>query len=172
MKVHIVDAPAVEGTLLYRADEYSIDFKKTYPVITEFGVACLLLNMLQIDVNVDNDHLMGPWGLLPHTRWIASALPPLVSVTRCGLAVAEEPLTSGIAIGLGGSDSWSTYFDAATTTLEMRSGDEVVEQWVEFADRCVLGLRSGLPVRLRLSPQIVSPSRRSVATAFPSRPRS
>ncbi|RDV45212.1 hypothetical protein DOE76_08075 [Leifsonia sp. ku-ls] len=155
MKVHIIDAPAVEGSLLYRVDEYSIDFKEVSRTVTELGIASLLLNMLQIDVNVDNGHLMAPWGLLPHTRWIASALPPLMSVTRCGLAVSEEPLTTGIAIGLGGSESWGTYFDGSSTTLEMRQDDEAVEQWVEFADGCVMGLRAGLPVRLRLMPKIV-----------------
>ena len=151
MQLEAIGEPPVGGMLYYRSDEYSIDFAREDQNPTEAGVASLLLNMLQIDVDVASGHVLGPWGLLPHTRWIHSSLPALTGVERRSLEVRGERLTSGVAIGVG--DEWETHFDDSSHVLEMRIAAEPVDAWFEFAEGCILGLTGGRPVRLRLHPR-------------------
>jgi hypothetical protein len=142
------------GQLVYRAEDYEIDFDQIgTSQQTEAGTASLLLGTLQIDFDVSSGELIAPWGLLPHTRWVVGPLSSLVGVDSARLAIAGVRMDTGVAIAIGTADEWTTNFDASRGQLQLSMAHVNPDTFVEFATGCVLGLSARRPVVLRLSPR-------------------
>lgn len=153
-------AECLAGTLLYRAPEYSIDFKaESSAVLRErvgsLGSTSLLFGTLQVEIAVETGDLLYPWGLFPRSRWgVARLQKPDFKTGRLRLLPAN-PLQAGVSHSFPAGDSWRIVRDGISGWIclgDNTVGPETIA--VEYATDAGVVLRGDQLVSLWLRPLI------------------
>jgi len=151
--------PALDGDLIYRKDEFSIDFvqkktntsEKTYRT----DVSSISIGTLQLEVSMKYGEVLFPWGYFPFARWINRSLtPPIASSGRLFISDAATLLAGGTT-SLPDSTSWSTYIDCSSGWLNI-GGEAPGEFAIEFATNVVASLIGERLVGLWLKPKWIN----------------
>lgn len=156
-------AAPLDGELLYRQVEYSIDFKVASPGLLaermgSRGSTSLSFTTLQLEVGVEHGELLYPWGLFPNTRWQAGRLVvPVFQPGRVCFIYGEGKLQPGVSVPIPASQSWSILFDNLSGWVcfgeATPSGDSTA---VEYAKNAAVVMMGGQLVSLWIRPHIVS----------------
>ncbi|MFM0397877.1 hypothetical protein [Paraburkholderia aspalathi] len=133
---------AVDGDLIYRKSEFSIDFVQTKDSAGEknsrVDVSSISIGTLQLEVSMKCGEVLFPWGYFSSSRWISHPLTPPVAVPGRLLLSDTTTLLAGGASDLPGSEEWNTYFDRSSGWV-LVGGECVGDVAIEFATR-VIGL--------------------------------
>jgi hypothetical protein len=117
-----VNVPPLQGILLYVRSEHSIDFEldvrveRTSTTRLESN-ASLAAGTLQLEVAVDTNLLLYPWGYLPSDRWIRRRLPHVTTRSARVRCIADVPLVAGVSTDLEALREWTACYDVVTGWL-------------------------------------------------------
>lgn len=153
------DCTPLQGEVVYRAYEYSFDFKvKSESELTSRagskGTTSLVVGTLQIEVGIETGAALFVWGLHSHsTQWLRDRLPGISPEEGCLKVLFDEEPVIGVSQGLAEVGEWQTIYDANTGWLCVRSNEhDVAESYVEFAQNTIAGLGNEKLVSLWLHP--------------------
>lgn len=156
-------ASYIDGELVYRQTEYSIDFKvASSDLLAErIGSASstsLSLTTLQIEVGIENGELLYPWGLFPKARWHTRTLSaPNLQPGRVCLVQGGEKLQVGVSVLIPGSSSWPIVWDKDTGWICVGNDSSNQDATaVEFSKNAAVVLAGGELVSLWLRPKMAS----------------
>ena len=157
------DAPPLDGELLYRQDEYSIDFEVASKLVLaervgSAGVTSISFTTLQIEVGIERRGLLYAWGLFPKTRWQLGQLSvPILQPGRVRVISDGEELRPGVAIPFHESTGWSVAWDQSTGWIRFGNGAfHGTGTGVEFAKNLAVVIAEGTLISIWLRPKMVS----------------
>jgi hypothetical protein len=136
----------LDGKLVYVPDDFSFDtVNRQVP-----GATSILVNDIQIEISID--HLaIGIWGMCPHTTWQQGSVPKPTS--KIGRLWFEGELKPGISIrATRPGKYWPTTFDPSSGWLHVGHDTLADDQAIEFVEGCIVDLRGGKIIGLRLHP--------------------
>jgi hypothetical protein len=150
----------LKGELVYRAHEYSFDFKVESELdiarrAGDKGTISVLVGTLQIEVGIETGSALFIWGLHSHnTQWRREGLPLVPSEEGCFRVQFDEQPVRGVSQGLAGVGEWGTTYDAKTGLIcvSSREGD-LGKSYVEFAQDTIAGVTNEKLVSLWLRPR-------------------
>jgi hypothetical protein len=153
------DCVPLEGQLVYRAYEYSFDFKVgSQPELARRagskGTTSLLIGTLQIEVGLETGTALFVWGLHSHSaQWRRDSLSRPLAQPGCVRAVFDEEPIMGVSQGLAEVGEWQTTYDPNTGWICVSSNvHDVFESYIEFAENTIAGLHNGSLVSVWLHP--------------------
>jgi hypothetical protein len=153
------DCASLQGELLYRAYEYSFDFKaKSESELAlragSKGTTSLVVGTLQIEVGIETGAALFVWGLHSHsTQWRQDRLPRISPEKGCVKVLFDEEPVIGISQGLAEVGEWQTTYDANTGWILVSANEhDVAESHREFAEDTIAGLTDEKLVSLWLRP--------------------
>jgi len=151
MKFFSCEADSVlEGDLIYREAEYSVDFISVSPRHLRSRIGCqgcisLTIGTLQIEVGIETKLLIYPWGFLPlvNVKKEKIEIPIFkrggIKVDLCGLELVE-----GVSFEVLESGSWKTISDCESGWIYIGGGEALKNVcYYEFAAGAVLGICNG-----------------------------
>ncbi|MCA9910688.1 MAG: hypothetical protein KC519_18660 [Anaerolineae bacterium] len=143
---------SVKGKLIYSMLDYSFDFFAEDDRLAQGGTT-LSIGTLQIEVDIEDQFLLFPWGVHPHTAWVKGTLPK-TKAQRGGIKVVfDVSAQPGIAIKIGPQNTWKTIFDENTGWVCVHSDSNFSQhQNIEFAQSSIIGLHNNRIATLWLKP--------------------
>jgi hypothetical protein len=152
----------LDGTLVYRQSEYSIDFSvksaaQLSHLVEGASSTSLLFTTLQIEVAIKNGDLLYPWGLFPHTQWqIGRLAVPEFRGGRVRLIRQGDELRRGVSIACPGSDSWPVVCDKGSGWICLGDATPRVNAVaVEYARKAGVVLVDERIVSVWLQPEVM-----------------
>lgn len=150
----------LDGTLLYRAAEYSIDFEvkskaELRKKVGLHGSTSILFGTLQVEVAVDTRELLYPWGMFPRARWgVARLQPP--DFTPGGIRLLPgDSLQAGVSHSFPAGDTWQILRDGISGWICVgEPGVALDAVAIEYATDAGLVLKGEHLVSLWLRPSI------------------
>ena len=149
------------GKLIYRSDEYSIDFicASSEQLISKSGSnGCmpLIAGALQIEVGIETKTLLYPWGFLPLINLDTEAMEvPNPTLGSVYVHTHEIYLMKGVALEIPGSNIWKT--------IKIRNSDYIYigpdnynhkgKTHIEFSTNTIIGLENGNMACIFLKPE-------------------
>lgn len=153
------DCVPLEGQLVYRAYEYSFDFKVESQLelarrAGSNGTTSLLIGTLQIEIGIETGAALFVWGLHSHSaQWRRDSLSRPSAQPGCVKAVFDEEPIMGVSQGLAEVGEWQTTYDPKTGWVCVSSNEhDGVESYVEFAEDTIAGLLNDELVSVWLRP--------------------
>jgi hypothetical protein len=153
------DCAPLHGEVVYRAYEYSFDFKvKSESELAlragSKGTTSLVVGTLQIEVGIETGAALFVWGLHSHsTQWRQVRLPRVSSQKGCVKVEFDEEPVIGVSQGLAEVGEWQTTYDEDTGWICVSANEhDVAENYVEFADNTIVGLADEKLVSVWLRP--------------------
>jgi hypothetical protein len=153
------DGSMLDGALVYRAYEYSFDFKvKSESELAlragSKGTTSLVVGTLQIEVGIETGAALFVWGLHSHsTQWRQVHLPRVSSQKGCVKVLFDEEPVIGVSQSLAEVGEWQTTYDEGTGWVCVSANEhDVAESYVEFADNTIAGLADEKLVSVWLRP--------------------
>ena len=149
----------LKGTLVYRAYEYSFDFKvesetELARLAGHSGTISLVIGTLQIEVGIETGAVLFLWGLHSHSaQWRRDRLPVISWKKGCLTVRFDEEPIMGVSQELAEVGEWQTTYDANTgwICVSSQKGD-AAECYVEFAQNTIAGVANQKLVSLRMRP--------------------
>jgi hypothetical protein len=152
---------SLDGELLYRAGEYSIDFEVACdaPLAERVGSAgntSLSFATLQVEVGIEHGELLYPWGLFPNTCWqVGNLTVPALQAGRVRVVVGEDPLQAGVAVLFSDSSAWPVVWDPNSGWIcfgNVTSRFDAIA--IEYAKNSVAVIADGQLLSLWLRPKM------------------
>jgi hypothetical protein len=145
------------GRLIYRAYEYSFDFEvglesELTKRAGSQGTTSLLLDTLQIEIGVETGTVLFVWGLHPHTKWVKERLAPFSARPGSVRVLLDRLPTVGVSESLKDISQVRTTYDPNTGWIRISPGQDLSEDYIEFADNTVIGLANEKLTSLWLRP--------------------
>ena len=152
---------SLDGELLYRAGEYSIDFEVELDAhlaerVGSEGNTSLSFTTLQVEVGIEHGELLYPWGLFPKTRWQVRPLTvPALQAGRVRVAIGEEPLQAGVSVLFSESTEWPVVWDPDSGWICFGNATSRCDAIaVEYAKNAVAVIADGQLLSLWLRPKM------------------
>jgi hypothetical protein len=153
------DCAPLQGELVYRADEYSFDFKvksESELVLRQGskGTTSLIVGTLQIEVGIETSAALFVWGLHSHSsQWRRDRLVHISPQKGCIRVLFDQQPVSGVSQGLVEVGEWQTTYDETTGWICVSSGvHDTRSSYIEFANNTVAELAGEVLVSLWLHP--------------------
>ena len=142
----------IVGKLIYSMQDFSFDFIAEDDHLAQGGTT-LSIRTLQIEVDIEDQFLLFPWGVHPHTTWVKGNLPKM-KAKHGGIKVAfDVSAQPGIAIKVDSLKMWKTMFDVNTGWVCLHSDSNFSQhQNIEFVQSSIIGLHKSQIVTLWLRP--------------------
>src|ERR1017187_2795429 len=146
--------PALAGRLLFVLADYAFNFVPRPDAIHGIGevnVTSFLIGTLQLEVNIDRNLCLFPWGYCPTQSWTLCELHPPEGKAGGLRYCADAPLHQGVSVGLPTCNVMS--YDRTTGWFcagEPEASGDI--QCVEFASDCCAVICNGSLVALWLRP--------------------
>lgn len=153
------DCAPLQGELIYRAYEYSFDYKVSSESELALragnkGTTSLVVGTLQVEIGIETGAALFVWGLHSHTtRWRRVHLPGVSSQKGCVKVLFDEAPVIGVSQVFAEVGEWQTTYDEDTGWISVSANEhDVVGSHVEFADNTIAGLANEKLVSLWLRP--------------------
>ena len=154
------DCVPLKGELVYRAYEYSFDFKvesesELARRAGSKGTISVVVGTLQIEVGIETGAVLFLWGLHAHnTQWRRDRLPRISWEKGCVKVRFDQEPIIGVSQGLAEVGEWQTRYDADTGWICVSCDEgDTGERYVEFAEDTIAGLADEKLVSLWLRPR-------------------
>jgi hypothetical protein len=154
-------ASPLDGELLYRQAEYSIDFKvASNELLAErvggAGNTSLAFTTLQIEVGIERRELLYPWGLFPNTRWQIGHLSlPVFQNGRVRVISEGIELQSGVSISIPNCVAWPIVWDRVSGWICFGLALSSNSVAIEYAKGAAVVIAGDQIVALWLRPKFV-----------------
>ncbi len=138
-----------EANLLYEKEEFSFHVD---PHVSK-GVASVLINDLQIEVDVDGNAIY-VWGLCPYTAWKKNRDdPPEARPGRLKVSWGED-IVPGVSKRIGDRGSWQVTFNPESGWIRIHdpASNNISGELVEFATGALAQVDNGKLQSLWLRP--------------------
>ncbi|MCC8373917.1 MULTISPECIES: hypothetical protein [Photorhabdus] len=149
----------LQGKLIYRESEYSIDFIDYSEVEVERktgnqGCTSLTIGTLQIEVGVESGKLLYPWGLYPlqHCESRELIIPTMLP-GEIFVYLNNTKLIQGVAMDIPNINLWPAFRDPSTKWICI-GDDELIGgiTVIQFADNVAMALRNDSLMSLWIKP--------------------
>jgi hypothetical protein len=153
-----MDGEALKGELVYRCNEYSVDFiPDEIDLIKRVDGAgtSILIGSLHLEVSIVSGEVLFPWGMFPHVRWKKKSL--VLPDFKSGRLYLESDLVleRGVGVGLENyQDSWCSYYDQNSGWIYYGVDDFKLNKALQFATDVVASLLDGKIVGLWMRPNL------------------
>jgi hypothetical protein len=154
-------ADLLDGKLIYRTGQYSIDFKAvSSPLLAarkgSASSTSLAFMTLQVEIGIQHAELLYPWGLFPDTRWQAGRLKmPNFQTGRVRVILPQGYLQRGVSVPFHKCNPWPIQRDPTSGWIcfgDANRGHETVA--IEYARGAGVELHDAQLVALWLKPSI------------------
>lgn len=153
----------LSGDLIYRENEYSIDFvcsssKQLEKKSGQQGYMSLTVNTLQLEVGIETGALLYPWGLFPLMNAETRAIEvPVFKRGSINVQSQNSSLIAGVSLSIPESNSWKTIRAQEGKWIYIGPDDipYVGCSYIEFASGAVVGLKEGSISSIFLMPNFI-----------------
>ncbi|GGS45181.1 hypothetical protein AB0E75_23150 [Streptomyces griseoviridis] len=141
------DGNHLAGVLVYDDSEYGFSFNARSAAalgerLGSKGVASILIDTLQLEVDIESGEILFAWGYFPNVRSEVSELRvPAITSGRVVIS-SEDIFDPGVSYEVPGS-RWRTLYDPSSGWVAICTREAVDADFVEVAEGVVLGIERG-----------------------------
>jgi hypothetical protein len=154
----------LQGNLIYRTTEYSIDFVDYSPEklaisVGNYGCFSLSINTLQLEVSIETKKILYPWGYFPMMKYAMRK----INITKLlngniYVDMGKTDLSKGTAYEIPKSNLWTTFKDIDNGWIYIGNNktfnNDSKVLYIEFAKNCIMGIKDNSAVALLIKPSV------------------